>query len=553
MVAEPWILRMGNQVSSNLKNALYLENSTKSSNKKQGFQERCTIGILAFEVANVMSKIIHLHKSLADNEILRLKNEILKSEGIRVLVSSDENQLLQLALEEKLDDLNKVASVVSRLGKKCTIPVLRGFEHVYGDIVSGIVDIKELSFLVKDMDSMIRKIERYVNSTARLYSEIEVMNELELATKKFQHEESRKAFEQKLTWQKQDVRHLKDVSLWNQTYDKIVELLVRTVCTVYARICVVFEDAYSRRGVNSGSFSRSVVSINGKSLQRAKLDSGMKTGQINAGDSFHPEDYNPNPVCCMGRGRLFTECLNLSSSAAKEEGDDNDDDRFSYDGESSQISSCFSASSDVKTLKGEHPDLSGPVFHAITTDLTNAKFGDKNRLMGYAGPTTLGGCALALHYANIIIVLEKLLRYPHLVGDEARDDLYKMLPTSLRKTVKSSLKSYVKDMGIYDAPLAHSWRERVGSMLGWVAPLAHNMMRWQGERSFEQHQIVSRKNVVLLQTLLFADREKTEAVICEVLVGLNYICRYEQQQNALLDCSSSFDFEDCMEWQLQGV
>lgn len=170
--------------------------------------------------------------------------------------------------------------------------------------------------------------------------------------------------------------------------------------------------------------------------------------------------------------------------------------------------------------------------------------------MGYAGPTTLGGCGLALHYANVIIVLEKLLRYPHLVGDETRDDLYQMLPTSLRRTVKSSLKSYVKDMGIYDAPLAHRWRERVESMLGWVAPLAHNMMRWQSERNIEQHQIVSRKNAVLVQTLFFADREKTEAVICEVLVGLNYICRYEQQQNALLDCSSSFDLEDCMEWQL---
>lgn len=341
MVAEPWILRMGNQVSSNLKHTLNLEN------KKQGSQEKCRIGILSFEVANVMSKIIHLHKSLCENEISRLKNEILKSEGIRVLVSRDENHLLQLALEEKVDDLNKVASVVSRLGKKCTIPVLRGFEHVYGDIVSGIVDIRELSFLVKDMDSMIRKIERFVNSTASLYNEMEVMNELELATKKFQHEESRKAFEQKLSWQKQDVRHLKDVSLWNQTYDKIVEVLVRTVCTIYARMCVV----YLRTGVDS--FSRSVVGMNGKSLHRVKLDSEVKSGRMNEGVSFRPEDYNP--VCCVGRGRLFAECLN----ASKVDGDDGDDERLSYDGESSQISSCFSASSDVKTLQREHPDLSG--------------------------------------------------------------------------------------------------------------------------------------------------------------------------------------------------
>jgi hypothetical protein len=77
------------------------------------------------------------------------------------------------------------------------------------------------------------------------------------------------------------------------------------------------------------------------------------------------------------------------------------------------------------------------------------------------------------------------------------------------------------------------------------------MIRWQSERNFEQHQIVKRTNVLLLQTLYFADRGKTETAICELLVGLNYICRYEHQQNALLDCASSFDFEDCMQWQLQ--
>lgn len=151
----------------------------------------------------------------------------------------------------------------------------------------------------------------------------------------------------------------------------------------------------------------------------------------------------------------------------------------------------------------------------------------------------------------MIIVLEKLLRYPHLVGDEARDDLYQMLPTSLRMKLKSSLKSYAQDLAIYDAPLAHAWRERLDLLLKWLAPLAQNMIRWQSERNFEQQQIVTRKNVLLLQTLYFADREKTEMVLSEVLVGLNYICRYEQQQNALLDCSSSFDFEDCVEWQLQ--
>ncbi|KAL7184589.1 hypothetical protein ACSBR2_026693 [Camellia fascicularis] len=76
-----------------------------------------------------------------------------------------------------------------------------GFEHVYGDIVCGAIDVKELGFLAKNMDGMVRKIERYVNSTANLYSELWVLNELKQAKKKFQnnqHEERRKAVDQKL-------------------------------------------------------------------------------------------------------------------------------------------------------------------------------------------------------------------------------------------------------------------------------------------------------------------------------------------------------------------
>ncbi|KAL3812492.1 hypothetical protein ACJIZ3_013760 [Penstemon smallii] len=557
MVAEPWILKMGNQVSSNLKHALYFENSTKSSNcKKQGKpQERQIIGILSFEVANVMSKVIHLHKSLADTEMFKLKNEILKSEGIRTLVSSDEKQLLELTLFEKLDDLNRVASVVSRLGKKCTILALQGFEHVYADIVCGIIDVKELGFLVKDMDNMVRKMERYVNSTASLYSEMEVMNELEVATKKFQqnqHEESRKAFEQKLTWQKQDVNHLKDVSLWNQTYDKVVELLARTVCTIYARVNTVFGDALlkSQSGI-SGSLRRVGEVERGSSLRKSistksnghfhsrkivKKVSERRTASFrpkglekSEGGLFGPDDFNF--ACGIGPGRLLFECLSLSTSASKF---DDDDDQ------SSQISGVFSVPSGVRK---EHPSK-GNLGDGL-------RIGTRSRLTISAPPNTVGGSALALHYANVIIVIEKFLRYPHLVGDEARDDLYQMLPTSLRKTLKTNLRSYVKDLAIYDAPLAHEWRERLDLKLKWLAPLAHNMIRWQSERNFEQQQILTRTNVLLLQTLYFADRVKIEAAICELLVGLNYICRYEQQQNALLDCASSFDFEECMEWQSQ--
>lgn len=543
---------MGNQVSSNLKHALLLEHTSK---KKKPHKNPQFIGILSFEVANVMSKAIHLHKSLTDSEISRLKSEILSSDGVKYVVSSDDTYLLRLALVEKLDDLNRVASVVSRLGKKCIEPALQGFEHVYNDVLGGVIEVRELGFLIKNMDSMVKKMERFVKTTANLYSEMEVLNELEQTTKKFQqnqHEESRKAFEQKLVWQKQDVRHLKEISLWNQTYDKVVELLARTVCTIYAKICVVFGES----GLNEGSSvlssgvpglnrvlckSSSSNSCRSRVIHRRKTENrDLKRHELM---SYRVEDFNF--PCGTSPGRIFMECLSLSSSVSKFD----DDEEVESVERSSQISGCCSIGNGG--LRKDTLNHSSGCSRPQVGVSNGARFGPKDRLTAYAPPSTVGGSALALHYANVIIVIEKLLRYPHLVGEEVRDDLYQMLPASLRTSLKNRLKSYVKDLAIYDAPLAHDWKETLDGILKWLAPLAHNMIRWQSERNFEQHQIVTRTNVLLLQTLYFADREKTERVICEVLVGLNYICRYEHQQNALLDCASSFDFDDCVEWQLQ--
>ncbi|GLT99440.1 hypothetical protein SLE2022_168790 [Rubroshorea leprosula] len=600
MVVEAWIVKMGNQVSANLKHALLLEHSSK---KKSLNKKHETIGILSFEVANVMSKTVHLHKSLTDSEISKLKNEILKSEGVCNLVSSDENYLMELVLAEKRDELNRVASVVSRLGKKCCEPALQGFEHVYGDIVNGVIDVRELGFLVKDMEGMVRKMERYVNCTANLYGEMEVLNELEQATKKFQHnqhEESHRAFEQKLVWQKQDVRHLKEISLWSQTFDKVVELLARTVCTIFARIHVVFGDSALRKekdgaGLSGGgsccpTMKDECGQASGQNIEGRYGQDQVVSGQLNRVVSRCSNVYRSGPIdrtmvekkapnlkpridsrkaeaamfrvgdfnfpCGTSSGRLFMDCLSLSSSVSRVD----DDDNIACDDRSSQM--WHRDGSGNGGLKREcwnrsfcRSQLSVPFTRdkrqSTSGLMNNAQFGPKSSLSVYASPSTVGGSALALHYANVIIVIEKLLRYPHLVGEEARDDLYQMLPTSLRMSLRTNLKSYFKNLAIYDAPLAHDWKETLDGILRWLAPLAHNMIRWQSERNFEQQQILTRTNVLLIQTLYLADREKTEAAICELLVGLNYICRYEHQQNALLDCASSFDFEDCLEWQLQ--
>ncbi|KAK1308886.1 hypothetical protein QJS10_CPA09g01751 [Acorus calamus] len=399
----------------------------------------------------------------------------------------------------------------------------------------------------RDMETTIKKLEGYVASTVSLYNELEVLNELEQSAKKFQsvqHEETRRVFEQKIVWQRHDIGGLRDSSLWNQTYDKVVGLLARTVFTIYERIRLVFGDYFpkSRLRSHSGQVgpSGSIGSCNSGLVEKGRSERVV----LQSASLGFP--------CGSSPGRLFMECLSFSNSATTDDRDEHFDDESRHCSVSSYQSTVFSGKAEAFYMSGalKCSEMGVARQHKFNKS-PEPHFSPKSRLTMHAPPSTVGGSALALHYANVIIIIEKLLQYPHLVGEEARDDLYQMLPTSLRTALRRKLKSYVKSLAIYDASLAHDWKETLDNILGWLAPMAHNMIRWQTEHNFEQHQIVMRANVLLLQTLYFADREKTEAAMCELLAGLNYICRYEHQQNALLDCSSSIDFDERMEWQRQ--
>ncbi|KAL4329146.1 hypothetical protein S83_043140 [Arachis hypogaea] len=67
--------------------------------------------------------------------------------------------------------------LVSLMSASSQLVALYRFEHVYGDIVSEVIDVNELRFLVKHMEGMVRKIDRYVSNTKNLYSEMEVLNQ----------------------------------------------------------------------------------------------------------------------------------------------------------------------------------------------------------------------------------------------------------------------------------------------------------------------------------------------------------------------------------------
>ena len=159
-----------------------------------------------------------------------------------------------------------------------------------------------------------------------------------------------------------------------------------------------------------------------------------------------------------------------------------------------------------------------------------------------SGP--LGHAALAPRYAGLVISIERMARSPRrLVGPDERDELYGMLPASVRAQLRARLRGAVAEA---DAGLAGEWRAALGGILEWLAPMAHATVRWQAERSFEQRKTTTTSgttdisrlpprggagNTFLLQTLQFADRDKVEAAVAELLVGLNYVWRFEKEMS----------------------
>ncbi|RZC73195.1 hypothetical protein C5167_048677 [Papaver somniferum] len=309
------------------------------------------------------------------------------------------------------------------------------------------------------MEAKQKKIDRYISSTASLYREMDELTEIEHVFKKVlqcsDHESLIKEkkisdIQQKLFWLKQEVKHLKESSLWNKTFDSITSILARSTFTCLARIKLVF---------------------------------GIGTQGV------HPS-------------------MNNDSSLPR----------------SSSVSATVYPSS---------PTFAGEVDVAVDDEKDEEMklgFFEANSKLLKAPPSTLGAAALALHYSNLIIVIEKMIRSPQLVGIDARDDLYGMLPTSIRVSLRDRLKGV--GFSASDPSLATEWRDALGRILSWLSPLAHNMIKWQSERSFEQQNLIHKNNVLLLQTLFFANQTKAEAAITELLVGLNYIWRFEREMNA---------------------
>lgn len=458
---------------------------------------QASLGILAFEAAAAMSKLLSLHRSLSDQEVSRLRSDAMRSPGVAYLNSTDQAFLLRLACAELVVSLDAAAAAVARLGLRCGLD----FGGVYACLKAGAPDARLDPLVAKGLRVKAKKMERLVAATARLCSEMEALDELESAERKMsvrgwsrlsgpipQHPQAAAAaaqqqlavdspgaesLRQELKTQQLKVKRLKEESLWNQSYKKAVGLMARAACALFVRICSIFGPFVPGLPPPLPSATTDSVQTRLSKLLhprsgKAKASSGPITRRDGPSRVHPPMTSNSCPI--MGR-----------------------------------------------------PPPGQPKSPTNWRKLLDAP------------PSTVGGAGLDQQYANVIVSAEELLRMEAEGRQEEaaaeRAEMYEMLPAKLRAAVRSKLREWWRDPGPLDEALARGWKDAVDRIMAWLGPMARDTVQWQAERNMDRtRRFDGAPRVYALQTLRWADKDKAEAAIVEVLVALSCICWYEERR-----------------------
>ncbi|CAA7403651.1 unnamed protein product [Spirodela intermedia] len=455
MAVDSWTRKLRSAVSSTLV-------SLRSTTAGSAHAKSKLVGILAFEIASLMSKLLHLWRSLSDARLHHLRQHAISLRGLRKIVSDDASFLLGLARAELIESLRLVAAAVSGLAARCADPGLRRFGICFMEFAESGSDPHRWAMSWKEMDAKAKRMDHHVSTTAALYREMERLSETEEAMRKQAHSgdgDDGAALRQTLFCQEQRVKCLKASSLWGRSFDGITHLLARSAFTVLFRINHEFG--------------------------------------------------------------------HLSSSPCK-----------------LQVPPPIPRRHSCSAIVHPSADLPPESFPSTTRKQQELGFFEANAAALRPPADTLGAAAMSLHYANIILLLDKMIKAPRLIPFDAKHGLYAMLPASLRALLRARLRGVGRNPAAGDAALAGKWRTAMARIISWLSPLAHNTVRWQADRSLEQRWgvTVPRTDVLLLQTLWFAGREKTEAAIAELLVGLNYVWRFEMELKT--EGATSFSAEE---------
>ncbi|KAI4374924.1 hypothetical protein MLD38_012860 [Melastoma candidum] len=147
------------------------------------------------------------------------------------------------------------------------------------------------------------------------------------------------------------------------------------------------------------------------------------------------------------------------------------------------------------------------------------------------GPQRLGTAGLALHYANVINQIDTIASRPSSLPSNTRDSLYNGLPPPVKKALHRNLQTANAKEELSVAEI----KAEMEKTLQWLVPVATNTIKahqgfgWVGEwaNSGSMTEIdkstPSTSNLIRLQTLYHADKQKMDNYILDLVTWLHHL------------------------------
>ncbi|KAF3789172.1 hypothetical protein EJ110_NYTH09790 [Nymphaea thermarum] len=269
-----------------------LGSSMTNLNMNSGFASGATskgnkIAILSFEVANTIVRGANLMQSLSKENIKYLKEVVLRSEGVKRLVSSDMDELLRIAAADKREELSIFAGEVVRFGNRCKDPQWHNLDRYFEKLGSEVTPQKQLK---EEAETIMQQLLTMVQYTAELYHEMHTLDRFDQDyRRKLQEEESPSAAQRgdslgilrsELKSQRKLVRNIKKKSLWTKILEEVMEKLVDIVHFLHLEILVAFGDGgglkVGKKECNSNNKRRRLGSL-GLALHYANIITQIDT------------------------------------------------------------------------------------------------------------------------------------------------------------------------------------------------------------------------------------------------------------------------------------
>ncbi|XP_008788630.2 protein PSK SIMULATOR 1-like isoform X2 [Phoenix dactylifera] len=231
------------------------------------------VSILAFEVANTIAKGANLWRSLSDESIKFLKEDILQSDGVRKLISADINELLCIVAADKREELEVFSREVIRFGDLCKNPTWHNLGRYFQKLSPDLTPQEQLK---AEVETSMQHLIHLAQNTSELYHELHALDRFEQDyRRKLQEEESLPAenlmiLQSELKRQRKLVRSLKKKSLWSRNLEEVVEKFVDIVAILHKEILERFSNTATILADN-GPAQNQRLGVSGLALHYANI------------------------------------------------------------------------------------------------------------------------------------------------------------------------------------------------------------------------------------------------------------------------------------------